>query len=91
MEIIVSTTAAERDAERFDHCLVEYIWSPALDGATGFQSSFSVFWGNGRTETYKGGNLELASFFSKLGQTGWRITTSVTTSNWILYTLERRL
>lgn len=77
---------------RYDHCLVEYIWTPAagVDNPN-FSPGFTVYWGDGRQQDYKGGNSELSAFFSKIGNTGWRITTSVTTNNWILFTLERRI
>jgi hypothetical protein len=90
MANFMSSSSKGSSGSRFDHCLVEYIWMPSGDNPN-FKPGFTVFWGDGRSQDYKGGNAELAAFFSKIGNTGWRITTSVTTSNWILFTLERKI
>ena len=78
--------------DRYEHCMVEWYWSPPAGvEPEKFAPSFSVFFAGGQREAHEGGNAELASFFSQLGHEGWRIATAVTSSNWILWTLERKL
>ena len=77
---------------RYEHSMIEWYWSPPpnVDPAT-FRPSFTVFSGSGRSESHQGGNAELTAYLSKLGQSGWRVTTAVHSANWILWTLEREV
>ncbi|MBX3207949.1 MAG: hypothetical protein KF764_23080 [Labilithrix sp.] len=78
--------------DRFEHCMVEFYWTPPAGAAPGsFKPSFSVFHPDGRQEPHEGSNPELAVLFSRLGAEGWRVATAVSSSNWILWTLERKL
>jgi hypothetical protein len=79
--------------DRYEHCIIEWYWGApagALDPAK-FRPSYTIFFAGGQTELHEGGNAELASLFSKMGQEGWRVSTAVTSSNWIHWTLERKL
>jgi hypothetical protein len=78
--------------DRYEHCTIEWYWAtpPGADPAT-FAPTFTLFFAGGQSESHQGGRAELTSFFSKLGHSGWRITTAVNSSNWILWTLERKL
>ncbi len=78
--------------DRYEHCMIEYYWSfaPGVDPAA-FRPSFTVFHADGRKEPVEGGNSELTAYLGKLGAQGWRVSSGMTASNWILYTLERRV
>ena len=78
--------------ERYEHCMVEWYWSaPIGTDPSGFKPSFTIFFTNNQQESRDGGAPQLTTFLSKLGQEGWHITSSVTSSNWILWTLERKV
>lgn len=78
--------------ERFEHCMVEFYWAvPSGVDPVLFKPAFTVFHSNGQQEAQQGGNPELTALFNKMGQEGWRIATAITASNWILWTLERKL
>ena len=78
--------------DRYENCMVEWNWAVpnGLDPAT-FKPSFTVFLPDGKQEAHQGGNPELTALFNTMGQSGWRVTTAITASNWILWTLERKL
>jgi hypothetical protein len=78
--------------ERYEHTIVEWYWTvPNGTEAALFKPTFAVFHADGQSEAHEGGNVELAALFNRLGQSGWRVSTAITASNWILYTLERKL
>lgn len=78
--------------DRFEHCMLEYYWSqPSYVDAAQFKPSFTIFHADGRQELQVGGNLEITATLNQLGREGWRIASAVTTTNWILWTLERKL
>jgi hypothetical protein len=78
--------------DRYEHCMIEWVWSPPANvDPTTFKPVFTVFFAAGQAEMHQGGNAELTTMLCKMGQQGWRITTGQTSTNWILYTLERKL
>jgi hypothetical protein len=78
--------------DRYEHCMVEFYWShPNGVDPVRFKPGFTVFYPDGRRESQEGNNAELNTLFNQLGAEGWRVGTGVTTSNWILWTLERKL
>ena len=78
--------------ERFEHCLLEYYWSHGNTGDPAqFRPAFTVFHPDGRAESVYGGNVEITAALNRLGSEGWRVVSSVTAMNWILWTLERKL
>ena len=78
--------------DRFEHCMVEFYWThPNGVDPVLFKPGFIHFRADGTREAQEGGNPELTTLFNKLGAEGWRISTAITTSNWILWTLERKL
>jgi hypothetical protein len=78
--------------DRYEHCMIEWIWSPPAGvTSSAFEPGFTVFFAGGQAERHEGGNAELTTLLSRMGQEGWRVTTGLTSSNWILYTLERKL
>jgi hypothetical protein len=78
--------------ERYEVCTVEWYWMapPSADPKNPFRPSFTVSFGGGRSESHEGSTGELTTFLGRLGGDGWRITSAVNSSNWILWTLERR-
>jgi hypothetical protein len=78
--------------ERFEHCMVEFYWShPSGVAPARFKPAFTVFHPDGRTELKEGGNPEITALFNQMGTKGWRVSSAVTASNWILWTLERKI
>ncbi len=77
--------------ERYEHCMIEWYWSaPAGADAKTFQPSFTLFFANNKKESRLGGSAELTTLLNQLGGDGWSISSSVTSSNWILWTLQRK-
>lgn len=78
--------------DRYEHLMVEYYWLPpnGVDPVL-FKPSFAVFHPDGHRAVHEGGNPELTVMFNRLGGEGWRITSSITASNWILWTMERKV
>jgi len=78
--------------DRFEHCMIEFYWThPAHVDPAVFKPSFAIFHVDGRQESQDGGNREVLAALNRLGGEGWRVASSITTSNWILWTLERKL
>lgn len=78
--------------DRYEHCMIEFYWThPSGVDPAAFKPSFTVFYPDGRVESHEGSNAALTKLLNGLGGEGWRVATGMTTSNWILYTLERKL
>ena len=78
--------------DRFEHCMLEFYWSqPSYTDSPTWKPSFTIFHADGRHESRVGGNAEITAALNALGKEGWRITSAVTTMNWILWTLERKV
>ena len=77
--------------DRYEHCMVEFYWShPTGVAPIAFKPAYTVFHPDGRHETRDGSNLEINALFNAMGAEGWRVSTSVTAANWILWTLSRK-
>jgi hypothetical protein len=77
--------------DRYEHCMVEFYWAaPIGANPSGFKPGFILFTPGGGRDFQEGGNEAITALFNKLGNEGWRVTTSSTASNWLLWTLERK-
>jgi hypothetical protein len=77
--------------ERWEHCMIEWLWGPPNEAARpSFRPSFTVYFGDGRTETHEGGSPEIAAFFGKMGQKGWAMSSAINAANWVAWTMQRR-
>ena len=68
--------------EKWEYCTMEWLWD---------NSSIRLNLPDGREVKSRGGYPEVTTTLTTLGASGWEVATCVAVSNWLFWTLKRRV
>lgn len=78
--------------ERFEHLTIEWYWTAAAGtDPSAFQPHFRIFRPDGNDTVHPGYSREVTQALCALGREGYEVVGCIGVSNWILWTLKRRL
>ena len=72
-------------------CTLEWYWTAPSHGAPDFVPGYVVYYPDGSTRRGQGSSAEVTLALNELGRMGFGAVSCVAQTNWLLWTLTRRL